>query len=157
MLAPSARGVGSYEADDIEGPRGSKRRRTGGTSREDELDVDDLSAMERVGVDEETLVASKMGSVLKGWKVEESLCEFTSIQELRAAVRKRANTGQFYLATARLDGLHADAAEACDMIAKHAFVGIVEEKQNLALVQHGTKLHLINYAHLAYVLLVLSS
>lgn len=41
--------------------------------------------------------------------------------------------------------------DASDMMAKHAFVGIVDEEQCLALVQHGTKLHLINYANLGSV------
>lgn len=163
MFAPSGRHVGTYEGDgqaDGESSRAAKRRRLGGASVEDALDVEAFEdeggggggGIAQAGDgDDDTLINSKMGNVLRGWKVEESVCEFTSIRELRDAVRKRSNAGTF--SSPSVSSVHSQVslmiAEACDMMAKHAFVGIVEESKSLALVQHGTQLHLINYAHLA--------
>ncbi|OCF37800.1 DNA mismatch repair protein MLH1 [Kwoniella heveanensis BCC8398] len=71
--------------------------------------------------------------VLEGKEKEipESECAFTSIHELRNAVRKGAN------------------AELMEIMQRHAFVGIVDRHMCLSLVQHSTKLYLVNHASLA--------
>ncbi|BEJ16863.1 hypothetical protein CspHIS471_0602640 [Cutaneotrichosporon sp. HIS471] len=61
-------------------------------------------------------------------EVGESVCEFTSIHELRRAVHKRASP------------------DLTDTIAKHAFVGLVDRVMCLALIQHQTRLLLVNHA-----------
>lgn len=45
--------------------------------------------------------------------------------------------------------LSAEMADMTEIMAKHAFVGIVDEIQSLGLVQHSTKLYLVNHSSLA--------
>ncbi|KAG6379640.1 hypothetical protein JVT61DRAFT_10158 [Boletus reticuloceps] len=63
--------------------------------------------------------------------IPESGCDLTSILELRKAVQK---------------SIHHDLTE---IIKKHTFVGIVDDYRCLSLIQHATKLYLINHAALA--------
>lgn len=60
----------------------------------------------------------------------ETECDFTSIQELRQAVAD------------------SRSSELSEILSKHAYVGAVDQQACLALVQHGTKLQLVNYAAL---------
>ncbi|ORY35398.1 putative DNA binding protein [Naematelia encephala] len=76
----------------------------------------------------ETTWALTTGEGKKGNEIPESACEFSSILELRKATRKRGNI------------------EMNEMIQGHSFVGIVDRDLCLSLVQHGTKLFLINHA-----------
>lgn len=62
--------------------------------------------------------------------VDATECDFTSIQELRQAVADNSSSG------------------LSEMLATHAFVGVVDEQSCLALVQQGTRLQLVNYAAL---------
>ncbi|CAK9779590.1 DNA mismatch repair protein MutL [Cutaneotrichosporon oleaginosum] len=64
----------------------------------------------------------------EGRDAPESECDFTSIQELRGAVRKRASP------------------DLTETIAKHAFVGLVDRTMCLSLIQHQTRLLLVNHA-----------
>lgn len=73
--------------------------------------------------------------------VPESVCEFTSIQELRRAVRKRASPGELRRFPSKLT-----TADLTETIAKHAFVGLVDRGMCLSLVQHQTRLLLVNHA-----------
>ncbi|KAL7423487.1 DNA mismatch repair protein Mlh1 [Cryptotrichosporon argae] len=66
-----------------------------------------------------------------GRDVVESMCEFESIGSLRRAVKRRANQ------------------EMCDIMARHAFVGIVDRDLCQSLIQHGTQLYLVDHARLA--------
>ncbi|GMK58343.1 hypothetical protein CspeluHIS016_0503750 [Cutaneotrichosporon spelunceum] len=59
---------------------------------------------------------------------QESVCDLTSIQALRDAVRKRTSP------------------DLTDTIAKHAFVGVVDRTACLSLIQHQTRLLLVNHA-----------
>ncbi|KAN0085797.1 hypothetical protein V8E55_006931 [Tylopilus felleus] len=63
--------------------------------------------------------------------IPESSCDLTSILELRNSVQK---------------SVHHDLTE---IIKKHTFVGIVDEYRCLSLIQHATKLYLVNHATLA--------
>ncbi|KAK8854901.1 hypothetical protein IAR55_003640 [Kwoniella newhampshirensis] len=63
--------------------------------------------------------------------IPESVCEFTSIQELRNVVKKAGN------------------ADMIEIMQRHAFVGIVDQRLCLSLIQHSTKLYLVNHASLA--------
>nr|XP_019006828.1 DNA mismatch repair protein MLH1 [Kwoniella mangroviensis CBS 8507]OCF70289.1 DNA mismatch repair protein MLH1 [Kwoniella mangroviensis CBS 8507] len=63
--------------------------------------------------------------------IQESICEFDSILELRRAARKGGNT------------------DLNEIMRKHAFVGIVDKQLCLSLIQHSTKLYLVDHASLA--------
>ncbi|KAL4073647.1 histidine kinase-like ATPase [Scleroderma yunnanense] len=63
--------------------------------------------------------------------IKSSRCELTSIAELRQSVVKN---------------MHHDLT---DIIKKHTFVGIVDNVRCLSLIQHLTKLYLVNHAALA--------
>lgn len=60
----------------------------------------------------------------------ETDCDLTSIRELRQAV------------------LDNQSSELTELLAKHVYVGLVDQQSCLALVQHGTRLQLVNYAAL---------
>nr|XP_018261347.1 DNA mismatch repair protein MLH1 [Kwoniella dejecticola CBS 10117]OBR83505.1 DNA mismatch repair protein MLH1 [Kwoniella dejecticola CBS 10117] len=64
-------------------------------------------------------------------EIPESRCEFDSIQELRQAAKKGGNT------------------DLNEILRRHAFVGIVDTRLCLSLIQHSTKLYLVNHASLA--------
>nr|XP_019044549.1 DNA mismatch repair protein MLH1 [Kwoniella bestiolae CBS 10118]OCF23479.1 DNA mismatch repair protein MLH1 [Kwoniella bestiolae CBS 10118] len=64
-------------------------------------------------------------------EIPESVCEFDSILELRKAARKGGN------------------ADLNEIMRRHAFVGVVDRQLCLSLIQHSTKLYLVNHASLA--------
>lgn len=43
------------------------------------------------------------------------------------------------------------STDLTEIIKKHTFVGIVDDYRCLSLIQHATKLYLLNHAALAYV------
>ncbi|KAG8969768.1 DNA mismatch repair protein, partial [Tulasnella sp. 427] len=63
--------------------------------------------------------------------VPESQTTLVSINDLRAEVMKKRHGG------------------FSEIVEKHTFVGVVDLKLSLALIQHSTKLYLINYGSLA--------
>ncbi|EIW77203.1 DNA mismatch repair protein MutL [Coniophora puteana RWD-64-598 SS2] len=63
--------------------------------------------------------------------IAESFCDLTSIQELRQECLK---------------GKHHQLTE---ILEKHTFVGVVDLNQSLSLIQHSTKLYLVNHGALA--------
>lgn len=104
MFAPTAPSqLGAFANDDVSGRdtadgRALKRRRTGGWGGSlDDAVIVDLDGDGEVGEGEYgrvNVAERSTGAALQGWKVEESLCEFTSVQELRTAVKKRRNLGE---------------------------------------------------------------
>ena len=66
----------------------------------------------------------------KGREIPESLCEFTSIQELRKEAKKKGYP------------------ELEQVLAKHSYVGLVDRRLCLSLIQYSTKLFLVNHASL---------
>ncbi|WWD18950.1 hypothetical protein CI109_103406 [Kwoniella shandongensis] len=115
--------------------RPTKRRAVAKGSAEQPLDIDleeeddDEQKGEREGLWNSV---HESGSIkAKGKEVPESVCEFTSIQELRKVARKAAN------------------ADLTEILQRHAFVGIVDRHLCLSLIQHSTKLYLVNHASLA--------
>jgi DNA mismatch repair protein MLH1 len=82
-----------------------------------------------------------------GKEVPESLCEFASILELRRAVKKAGNRGESSFDLV-LYGSLTFLSEITEMMQKHAFVGTVDKDLCLSLLQHGTKLFLVNHATL---------
>lgn len=78
--------------------------------------------------------------------IPESVCDFTSIHELRRAVLKRASPGEY-----KKNLRQALILDLSDTLSKHAFVGIVDSDSGMSLIQHSTRLLLVNHAALAYV------
>lgn len=48
--------------------------------------------------------------------------------------------------------LNAKWSDLCEILENHIFVGIVDLNRTLSLLQHSTKLYLVNHGALAYVL-----
>ncbi|KAH9852552.1 DNA binding protein [Lenzites betulinus] len=63
--------------------------------------------------------------------IKESVCYLKSIRDLRSAVLK------------------AKHHQLSEILAKHTFVGVVDAARCLSLVQHGTRLYLLNHGALA--------
>lgn len=75
--------------------------------------------------------AGNSGKALRLGEVKESKCDLTSIVQLRGSIMKN---------------IHHDLTE---IIRNHTFVGIVDDVHCLSLIQHNTKLYLVNHAALA--------
>ncbi|KAJ7599268.1 hypothetical protein C8J56DRAFT_185991 [Mycena floridula] len=90
-----------------------------GKAREDAIDVD---------VDPPTSSQSQGKS---REEIKQSECFLTSVKNLRAAVEK---------------GKHRNLTQ---ILSEHTFVGIVDLERSLSLIQHSTKLYLVNHATFA--------
>ncbi|WVQ82016.1 hypothetical protein IAT38_004144 [Cryptococcus sp. DSM 104549] len=109
--------------------RPAKRRGVVEGDEEDELEEEDEEG------DREATVMWNAGDGEgrdkgKGKEIPESVCDFTSIQELRKAAKK------------------GGSSELNEILQRHAFVGVVDRDLCLSLVQHNTKLFLVNHASL---------
>ncbi|EIW55636.1 DNA mismatch repair protein MutL [Trametes versicolor FP-101664 SS1] len=69
--------------------------------------------------------------VLRGKEIKESLCYLKSVKDLRSIVLKQNHY------------------QLSEILAKHTFVGIVDAPRCLSLVQHGTRLYLLNHGALS--------
>ncbi|ODN92837.1 DNA mismatch repair protein MLH1 [Cryptococcus wingfieldii CBS 7118] len=126
--------LSSFVPSTSDGQRPTKRRAVsgvdGGVTMLDEEEEgqgqEDEDAREMVRLD-----VGEGSSKGKGKEIEESVCEFTSIQALRKAVLKNASS------------------ELHEILSRHAFVGQVSSQLTLSLIQHATKLFLVNHAALA--------
>ncbi|WVR07419.1 hypothetical protein IAU60_004460 [Kwoniella sp. DSM 27419] len=109
-----------------------KRRALASGSAEEPLDIE----FDDVAEDEarEAVMWTDAGNgreTSREKEVPESQCDFTSVQELRKAARKGGN------------------ADLTEILQRHAFVGVVDRHMCLSLIQHSTKLYLVNHASLA--------
>ncbi|KAI0711182.1 DNA mismatch repair protein MutL [Cerioporus squamosus] len=75
--------------------------------------------------------AASQVPVPKVKEIKESQCFLKSIKTLRAAIAKARHN------------------QLSEIIAKHTFVGVVDAPRCLSLVQHGTRLYLLNHGALA--------
>ncbi|KAL7284130.1 hypothetical protein ACG7TL_001411 [Trametes sanguinea] len=96
-------------------------------------------------------------------EIQESQCFLKSVKELRAAVVRakhhrsyillsffvRPNPSTDLLSSFDLDLRGISTAELGEIIAQHTFVGVVDDTRCLSLVQHGTRLYLLNHGALA--------
>jgi DNA mismatch repair protein MLH1 len=89
-----------------------------------------------------------VGPSKKAGGIPESECEFTSIQELRRAVRKRGNPGENLLSVCTRGLAKSYRTGLNEIMTRHAFVGVVDPNLALSLIQHSTKLYLIDHAAL---------
>ena len=100
------------------------------------------------GEDEEVPEVEKddmLRASVKARDIAESVCAFNSISNLRDLARKKSNLGQRFFSPSEIRLTVADVAE---ILQKHAFVGIVDRDLSLSLVQHSTKLYLVEHASL---------
>ncbi|KAL1409065.1 DNA mismatch repair protein Mlh1 [Vanrija albida] len=102
--------------------RPSKRRGADASGEVTVIEDEDETPMWSASVQEAKESSSK--------DIPESVCDFSSIQELRRAVQKKGNE------------------DLNDTLGKHAFVGIADRHQCLGLIQHSTRLFLVDYAAL---------
>ncbi|KAI9637283.1 putative MUTL-like protein 1 [Dioszegia hungarica] len=141
MLAPQhpgqvgEKGTGESEGEDGHGRKG--KRRAMGERPEDALELEETDRedeREEGGGAYGVVLAGERGKASGGGsgEIQESMCEFTSITELRRTARKRGST-----------------VEMTEIMSKHAFVGVVDRDLSLCLIQNGTKLYLVNHASLA--------
>jgi DNA mismatch repair protein MLH1 len=106
----------------------------------DLVDEDEATPMWSAGAGATATAADERGK-----EVPESVCDFMSIQELRRAVRKGASQGE----PAKNNVGEADTSpELMETVSKHAFVGVVDRRTCLSLMQHSTRLLLVNHATL---------
>lgn len=83
--------------------------------------------------------------------IPESSCDLTSIMELRKSVQKSVHHGWSREPFKWDGGCLVHSTDLTEIIKKHTFVGIVDDYRCLSLIQHATKLYLVNHAALAYV------
>ncbi|OJT01730.1 DNA mismatch repair protein Mlh1 [Trametes pubescens] len=93
--------------------------------------------------------------VLRGKEIKESQCYLKSVKDLRSIVLKQNHHRTRALSFLPIPSIFAaytlthTAAELSEILAKHTFVGIVDAPRCLSLVQHGTRLYLLNHGALA--------
>jgi DNA mismatch repair protein MLH1 len=135
-------------ADEVERP--SKRRAV-----VDDHELVVLDEEEEGSVQEDNTNMWTKGTVV----IPESECEFTSILELRQEVKAKGNRGGSCSHFSRRARARAESAlesrgtalivDACDILLKHAFVGIADLHMGLSLIQYSTRLYLANHTSLA--------
>jgi DNA mismatch repair protein MLH1 len=84
----------------------------------------------------------------KSREVEESECFLTSVKKLRESLAKGKHMRE------DLSGLNFRrtqnfVSDLTEILQKHTFVGIVDLDRCLSLIQHSTKLYLVNHGALA--------
>lgn len=133
-------------ADEVERP--SKRRAV-----VDDHELVVLDEEEEGSVEEDNTNMWTKGTVM----IPESECEFTSILELRQEAKAKGNQGESCFHDshrARVESAlesrgTALIVDVCDILLKHAFVGIADLHMGLSLIQHSTRLYLANHTSLA--------
>jgi DNA mismatch repair protein MLH1 len=109
------------------------------TRREDNTEV-----LEEAGSDDQPRAE---GSKSNGAaKVPESECLLTSVRELRREAVKSRHNGASPDARSLGALLMHLVAGLSEVLRGHAFVGVVDLDMGLSLVQHETKLYLVNHA-----------
>ena len=110
------------------------------------------------GVDDSNTGADPPPNASKSKDIQESECYLTSVNGLRDSVtknkhnRRSPNLWSIELLVARLRFIYLCLTDLTEILEKHIFVGIVDLDRCLSLLQHSTKLYLVNHGALAYVL-----
>lgn len=99
--------------------------------------------------------AGNSGKALRLGEVKESKCDLTSIVQLRGSIMKNIHHGWQHFDTMD-DVIYYFFLDLTEIIRNHTFVGIVDDVHCLSLIQHNTKLYLVNHAALAYVFIMMS-
>jgi DNA mismatch repair protein MLH1 len=83
----------------------------------------------------------------KGREVKESICRLASVSKLRAQVTKETHGCGcvFYSSSHRPDKIPV----LSEIIENHTFVGIADLRRCLSLIQHSTKLYLVDHGTLS--------
>lgn len=123
--------------------RSNKRRAVGDT----EPAVFELDERDEDSQDRGAVLAAPADEP-KGREIVESTCEFTSILDLRRLARKKGDSGG---RDNRTCVGWLSLSDVTELMHKHAFIGVVDRQLCLSLLQHSTKLYLINHASLGWV------
>lgn len=96
-------------------------------------------------------VDDTLGSSRSREDIPESQCALSSIQDLREDVTKRKHGGAFaVIPTLRSTlGPMLCALGLANILENHIFVSIVDMSSGVSLVQHSTKLYMLNHGVLA--------
>lgn len=83
-------------------------------------------------------------------RIPESECMLTSVRELRAEVIKRRHVGESsaFVIGHQLLTLGPPFSALTDILQNHTFVGVVDVELGISLLQHSTKLYLVNHSAL---------
>lgn len=84
--------------------------------------------------------------------INESQCFLTSIKDLRTAVvcaKHSRQRSSFPMSLTPLIASLLPPTELSEILSKHTFVGIVDSSRCLSLVQHSTRLYLLNHGALS--------
>jgi DNA mismatch repair protein MLH1 len=110
------------------------------------------------GIDDSEPGADPPPNVPKSRDIQESECYLTSVRDLRASVTQSKHNREcsnFCLHTPVLKVQIFVVVDLSEILEKHIFVGIVDLDRCLSLLQHSTKLYLVNHGALAYVSLTI--
>ena len=88
-------------------------------------------------------------------EIRESECYLTSVRQLReTALKGKHKCGHFREMHFERPSIEIRPSDLTEILEKHTFVGIVDLDRCLSLIQHSTKLYLVNHGTLAYVRLL---
>lgn len=104
------------------------------------------------GGDEKPPAPARQENGKKSKEMPESVCELTSIKDLRKGIIAKEHQG-----TSPASALHPTRYHHSDTVTLglhevlegHVFVGIVDPDRCLSLIQHSTQLYLLNHGSLA--------
>ena len=126
-----------------------KRDKGKGKAIEDAVDVDDpVAGEEDVG----GYAPATQNTGTPAREVKESECNLTSVLKLRDHVKKGRHKSMLSTLLAA-SYLSAPKLAMTEILREHIFVGIVDMNKGLSVVQHSTKLYLVNHSSIALVIL----
>lgn len=88
---------------------------------------------------------------IKAQEIEESECFLTSVNKLRKTIQKAKHNRKVYIILKKIVFVDECIVDFTEILQQHVFVGIVDLRPSLSLLQHSTKLYLVNHASLACV------
>lgn len=95
--------------------------------------------------------ATQSPTRIKAQEIEESECFLTSVNNLRKKIQKAKHNRKVYIIFKKIAIVDECIVDFTEILQQHVFVGIVDLRPSLSLLQHSTKLYLVNHASLAYV------
>ena len=94
------------------------------------------------------VVGDNREDIVRTKDIPESECILTSVRGLRTEVRKGRHNGIYTHIFLVLVLTHFGGPGFTEILSNHTFVGIVDLNRSLSLIQHSTKLYLVNHASL---------
>jgi hypothetical protein len=145
ISVPHPSQIGDFTTSTHTGDRPKKRRALESSVGEGVIELDeDMHVHVEENENDVDDSAWTKGSVV----IPESECEFTSILQLRQEAPTKGNQGKSS-PVPRFQTAFRSRVDVTDIMLKHAFVGIVDLRMGLSLIQYSTKLYLASHANLA--------